>query len=105
MRHTRTSVPPHDPFDAKRPTRADYAHGLPDHHDPLAGIGGAPPAYSALTLRLVLAAFGLVVCTAGTVLAVLQGAGVFAGFLALAAAIAVVDIIVIVRRKRRGEPG
>src|SRR4051812_8538916 len=41
---------------------ADFSAGLPDHHDPTAGIGGAAPARSALTLRLVLAAFGLVVC-------------------------------------------
>jgi hypothetical protein len=32
--------------------------GRPDYHNPLAGFGGAPPAYSALTLRLVLATLG-----------------------------------------------
>jgi hypothetical protein len=31
-----------------------------DHHDPTAGFAGAPPARSALTLRLILASFGLV---------------------------------------------
>src|ERR687894_2627326 len=47
----------------RRPrSREDYQRGLPDHHDPTAGIGGAPPALSALTLRLGLAAFGLVLC-------------------------------------------
>ena len=40
----------------------DHRHGLPDHHDPTAGFGGAAPARSALTLRAVLAAFGLVFC-------------------------------------------
>jgi hypothetical protein len=82
--------------------RRDYA----DYHDPLAGIGGAPPAYSALTLRLVLAIFGLLVCAAGAV--GLGYAGVPVGFvigLAVLALIAAVDIGVIVRRKRRGEPG
>jgi hypothetical protein len=80
----------------------DYA----DYHDPLAGIGGAPPAYSALTLRLVLAAFGLVVCGIGALVLAIAGAPVaFVVFLAVLALIAAVDIVVIVRRKRRGEPG
>jgi Family of unknown function (DUF6343) len=82
--------------------RRDYA----DYHDPLAGIGGAPPAYSALTLRLVLAIFGLVACTAGAVLfAVVSAPVVIVVLFAAAAAVAVVDIGVIGRRKRRGEPG
>ena len=50
-------------------SREDYARGLPDHHDPTAGFAGAAPARSALTLRLVLAVFGLVVCTAGGLVA------------------------------------
>ena len=33
-----------------RRTREDYERGLPDHHDPTAGFGGAAPTYSALTL-------------------------------------------------------
>lgn len=33
-----------------------------DYHDPTAGIGGAPPARSALTLRLVLAGWGFLIC-------------------------------------------
>jgi hypothetical protein len=41
-----------------------YRRGLPGYHDPTAGIGGAPPAISALRLRLYLAVFGLVTCTA-----------------------------------------
>jgi hypothetical protein len=40
--------------------RERFARGLAGYHDPLAGFGGAPPALSALTLRLVLAIFGLV---------------------------------------------
>src|SRR3954464_1359130 len=42
--------------------RKEYEQGLDDYHDPTAGFGGAPPARSALTLRAVLAAFGLVFC-------------------------------------------
>ena len=38
-----------------------------DYHDPAARIGGTPPARSALTLRLILAALGLRACTAGAV--------------------------------------
>lgn len=38
------------------------ARARPGYHDPTAGWAGAPPARSALTLRLVLASFGLVVC-------------------------------------------
>lgn len=36
-----------------------------DYHDPLAGFTGASPARSALTLRLFLACFGLVICSLG----------------------------------------
>ncbi|MGY1602406.1 DUF6343 family protein [Geodermatophilus sp. SYSU D00815] len=87
-------------------TREDYARGLPDHHDPTAGIGGAPPARSALTLRLWLAGFGLVVCAVLGVLAL--GAGVPAWLpvaLFVLAAVAAVDLVVVARRKARGEPG
>jgi membrane protein implicated in regulation of membrane protease activity len=92
------SEPPRD--------REDYARGLPDHHDPTAGIGGAPPAQSALTLRLVLAALGLVVCVAGGVVALLAGTPVwFPVVLFVLAAVALVDLVVVARRKLRGEPG
>jgi hypothetical protein len=54
----------------------------------------------------VLAVFGLVVCVAGGVLFLAVDAPVaFAVALFVLAAIAVVDLVVIVRRKRRGEPG
>jgi Flp pilus assembly protein TadB len=79
--------------------------GGPDYHDPLAGIGGAPPARSALTLRLVLATFGLLFCGVAAVLAGVAGAVALAVALAVLAVIAAVDIVVIVRRKRGGEPG
>jgi membrane protein implicated in regulation of membrane protease activity len=90
----------------RRRDRRDYARGLPDHHDPTAGFGGAPPAQSALTLRLVLAAVGLVVCTAGGVVALLAGAPTwFPVVLFVLAAVALVDLVVVARRKLRGEPG
>jgi hypothetical protein len=87
-------------------TREDYARGLPDHHDPTAGIGGAAPAQSALSLRLILAVFGLVVCLAGGLLVLLSPLPVwFAVVLFVLAAVAAVDLVVIIRRKARGEPG
>jgi hypothetical protein len=64
------------------------------------------PAYSALTLRLWLAVFGLVVCTGLAIWLYLIDVPIgFVVVLAVLAVIAVVDIAVIVRRKRRGEPG
>jgi hypothetical protein len=88
--------------DAKRDPQS---RARPDYHDPLAGFGGAPPAQSALTLRLVLASFGLVVCTGGAVGSALIGPIGFCVLFAVLAAAALVDIIVVVRRKLRGEPG
>jgi hypothetical protein len=89
-----------------RRSRTDYEQGLPDHHDPTAGFAGAPPARSALTLRLVLAVFGLVVCTAGGIGFLAAGMPVWAAIvLFVLAGIALVDIGVIARRKARGEPG
>ena len=94
--------------DSRRPrSREDYERGLPDHHDPTAGFAGAPPARSALTLRLILAIFGLVVCVVGGLLLLAVDA-VPVGLpivLFVFAAVAAVDIVVIVRRKARGEPG
>jgi Flp pilus assembly protein TadB len=87
-------------------SREDYERGLPDYHDPTAGFAGAPPAQSALTLRLVLAAFGLLVCVAGGVLFLAAGLPVWtAVVLFVLGAVALVDLVVVVRRKARGEPG
>jgi Flp pilus assembly protein TadB len=83
-----------------------YRRGLPGHHDPTAGIGGAAPAQSALTLRFWLAVFGLTTCTAFAIWLYAIGAPiVVVALLGVLAVIAVIDLIVIVRRKRRGEPG
>jgi Family of unknown function (DUF6343) len=82
------------------------ARARPGYHDPTAGWAGAAPARSALTLRLVLASFGLVVCglaSAAFVVVVYQA--FFAAICAFFAAVALVDIIVVARRKLRGEPG
>jgi membrane protein implicated in regulation of membrane protease activity len=91
---------------SESPRRPDYERGLPDHHDPTAGFGGAPPAQSALTLRLVLATFGLLVCLAGGVIALVAGTPLwFPVVLFVLAAVALVDLGVVARRKLRGEPG
>jgi Family of unknown function (DUF6343) len=98
---------PHRPHEDHGGGPVDYSKGLPDHHDPTAGIGGAPPAQSALTLRLVLAAFGLVFCLVAGVLW-LAGDGLPAWpavALFVLAAVAAVDLVVVARRKARGEPG
>jgi len=90
-----------------RRSRADYERGLPDHHDPTAGFGGAAPARSALTLRLILAVFGLIVCIGGGLAwLAAEELPAWPGIaLLVLGAVTVVDIVVIVRRKARGEPG
>lgn len=83
-----------------------HGRGRPGYHDPTAGVGGAAPSISALTLRLFLAVFGLIICTAfGIWLYLINAPTVFPVLLLVLAAVAVIDIAVIVRRKRRGEPG
>ncbi|WP_229398075.1 DUF6343 family protein [Micromonospora okii] len=65
-------------------------------------------AYSALNLRLVLAAFGLVVMTVFAVLAFRADLVVLGVVCAVFAVVAVVDLVVIQRRRaarRREEPG
>jgi hypothetical protein len=77
----------------------------PGYHDPLAGVGGAAPAQSALTLRLVLAIFGLVVFLAGAGFAWWADEDVMLVVCGVLALVAAIDIVVVVRRKTRGEPG
>jgi Family of unknown function (DUF6343) len=77
-----------------------------DYHDPSAGIGGAPPAASALTLRLWLAAAALLACVGGVVLDVVVSGPVWLlVVLALVAVTTIVDLFVIERRRRGGEAG
>jgi hypothetical protein len=60
--------------------------------------------YSALRLRLVLALFGLVVCTAGGFLIWQVAAGIAVAFFVLAV-IALVDAVVVITRIRRSRSG
>jgi hypothetical protein len=92
--------------DSPRQNSPRQNSGREDYHDPTAGIGGAPGARSALTLRLILAAFGLVVCVAAAVaLAAVDAPAVLVAGLGLLAVVAVVDLVIVGRRKRSGEPG
>ena len=85
--------------------RDDFPGGIPASQ-PTAPEGGAGAARSALTLRLVLAGFGLVVCTVFAVLAFAADVPVvFPVVLLLLAVVALVDLVVVARRKLRGEPG
>lgn len=71
-----------------------------DYHDPTAGFGGAPPARSALGLRLTLAVFGLLTCGAGAGALAWVGATAPAGIVAALALIAAIDVVVVVHRMR-----
>jgi hypothetical protein len=89
-------------------TRADYERGLPDYHDPTAGIGGAAPAQSALTLRALLAAFGLVFSAGAAWFSFTVGLPeltVVGWVLVVVALVALVDLLWVLHRKHRGEPG
>ena len=80
--------------------------GREGYHDPFAGIGGAAPARSALTLRIVLAASGLVACATGAVALWVAGApAAFSVIAAIFALVGLVDLVVVIRRKLNGEPG
>ena len=86
--------------------RERYRKGLPGYHDPTAGIGGAPLALSALTLRLCLAVSGVFTCTALAIWLYVMDVPIgFVLLLVLLAGGGVINVVVIVRRKRRGEPG
>ncbi|HEU4946384.1 MAG TPA: DUF6343 family protein [Kribbella sp.] len=74
----------------------------PSRPDRFLSAAGSAPARSALTLRLVLASFGLVVCGGAAVVYFLLDLPV--GTVAVAAAlalVAVVDIVVVARRLHR----
>src|SRR5699024_2754710 len=77
-----------------------------DYHDPTAGVGGAPPSRSALTLRLLLAGFGfLLFLVAAIWLAAVDGPLVPVVVFAVLALLAAVDIAIVVRRTAHGGPG
>ncbi|MBB3676297.1 DUF6343 family protein [Modestobacter versicolor] len=103
-----STSPPDDrrrPDDLTEYERDDFPRGIPASQ-PTAPEGGAGAARSALTLRLVLAAFGLVLCTVLAVVAYDDDVPrVFPVVLAVLAVVALVDLVVVARRKLRGEPG
>jgi hypothetical protein len=102
-------MPPHDHSQQgksrHRRTRKDYERGLPGYHDPTAGFGGSTPARSALTLRAVLAGFGLLFCAVAAVLMIRSDLVALGVVSAVLAAVALVDLGWVIHRKRRGEPG
>jgi len=87
---------------------AGYAPGMPIGAQPPGRRGTVDEPYSPLNLRLILAAFGFVVCTVLAILLFRAGWTV-GGWLLLAwAAVAVVDMIVVQfrrRARRRAEGG
>lgn len=95
-------VPDQGSSSSHEPTK----HDRPGYHDPLAEIGGAAPAQSALTLRLFLAVVGLLFSVFGVVAFLFIKAPIWVVVLfALVGFTALVDIIVVTRRKLRGERG
>jgi hypothetical protein len=86
--------------------RTEERPGREGYHDPMAGFAGAPAARSALTLRLILAGIAVVVFGGGAIAAaIMSGPAVVIGVLAAVAAVSAVDVAVVARRKRHGEPG
>jgi hypothetical protein len=76
-----------------------------DYHDPTAGIGGAPPAASALVLRAWLAAVAVAICVGSIVLTLaVNGPLALVVVLGVIAVTAVLDLVVIVRRRHRLQP-
>jgi len=89
--------------DSSGRSRPDSNGGCPTTMIPTA-LGGAAPARSALTLRAVFAAFGLLFCAGGAWLAFGAGLTVVGWVLVVVAIVALVDLGVVLMRKRRGEP-
>lgn len=89
----------------ERRTRAEYERGLPGYHDPTAGFGGSTPARSALTLRAVLAAFGLVFAGGAAWLGFAAGIPVLGWVMVVVVVVALADLVWVLYRKGRGEPG
>lgn len=77
----------------------------PGYHDPTVALGGTP-ALSPLTLRLRLAVWGLALSLIGVVVfAVVVEQATIAIAFGIVAATALVDVLVIQRRRLHGEPG
>lgn len=93
-------------MDSEPDSKNKFKRGRPDHHDPTAGIAGAPPALSALTLRIVLSSLGLL-CGLGVIVVALTAVRetpLLLGGIGLAI-LAAINLLVVIRRKARGEPG
>lgn len=87
-------------------SRAEYERGLPDYHDPTGGWAGAAPMYSALTLRLWVAGFGVVFCIGAGILWLNFDGMAWFSFILFAIALGLlIDFGWVLHRKRRGEPG
>ncbi len=83
-----------------------YRSGLPGHHDPTAGIGGAAPGQSAFDTSSRSGGLRVVQLRSAGDLAVLTEAPMALVIVTvILGAVAAIDLGVIVRRKRRGEPG
>lgn len=91
--------------DSGETEHVDYRRGLDDYHDPTGGFAGYPPARSALTLRLWLAAFGLLMFAGATVYSVLADLTWPAIILGALTVLAAANLAWVAHRKRRGEPG
>jgi membrane protein YdbS with pleckstrin-like domain len=86
-------------------TREEYERGLPDHHEPTGGLAGAPPTYSALSFRIVLAGIALLLSVAGSVAFAIADAPWVSVVLGAVAVCSAINLGWVVHRKRRGEPG
>lgn len=95
-------------FDSRgyKESRRQDASRCPSSHGYVVGVTEPSNARSALNLRLVLSAFGLILCGALSVLAARAAFDLPALLLALLALVALVDLIVVQRRRRREQrPG
>ncbi|MGH8775018.1 MAG: DUF6343 family protein [Jiangellaceae bacterium] len=85
--------------------RERFERGLDDYHDPTGGIGGATPARSALTLRFLLASFGLVLFGVATIISASSDEATLAAVFGAMTAVAAGNLAWVAYRKLRGEPG
>lgn len=91
--------------DSREPEHVDYTQGLYDYHDPSGGFAGYPPARSALTLRLWLAGFGIVLFAGAAIFSVMADLTWSAVLFGVLTVLAGVNFAWVTHRKRRGEPG
>lgn len=91
--------------DSREPEDVDYTRGLDDYHDPTGRFAGYPPARSALTLRLWLASFGLLMFAGAAFIAVMANHALLTVLFIAFAVLAAVNLAWVAHRKRRGEPG